>query len=674
MANLKISQLTTTTTPLATDLHVIVDTTDTTMAPSGTDKQITWANLLNGIASQFFNLTPTAVLFANGSGNPASDGTDFTYNSSTNVMTVPVALLKTGLRLEDTGAGTNTITLQSPTPLASSYTLTLPANDGTASQVLTTDGNGVLSWTSNSGGDVAGPGSSTDNALVRFDGTTGALVQNSIAILNDAGILSGLTQLNVGNLQLNANTIAATNTGGDISLLAGTGAQIIAFNNILSKNAIVFEETGVGTDIITMSAPASISGSYSFTLPATQGSAGQLLSTDGSGNSSWVSATGNVGSSGPSTDNAIARWDGSSGTLIQNSAVTIDDTGIINTTAAQIQFSGAYVLKTVVADNNVGVGQGALASVIAGGQGNTAVGRLAGTAITSGDNNTFVGVQAGAAATTAQGMTAIGALAGTLDTTTDNVYIGVQAGASNISDGSSVFIGARAGQSTNGSGGSLVIIGADAAPSCVLGPNVYIGNRAGFSNANGNGNVMVGAFAGRFSTNEHNTFIGNQAGQGSGTSSGNENTYVGFQTGSAVSTGSRNTALGSGAATSATTASDNVCLGYQAAGSLSTGSGNVVVGTTAMSNVTTGSKNIIVGNAIGPSGSNDSFNIVLGHNMTTAGSNGLWIGSSVPGEGVTTQSTVGGAGGASALPATPTSYLNLRINGLQYVIPLYPPA
>ena len=35
-------------------------------------------------------------------------------------------------------------------------------------------------------GDVVGPGSSTDNAVVRFDGTTGKLIQNSGVIIDDS--------------------------------------------------------------------------------------------------------------------------------------------------------------------------------------------------------------------------------------------------------------------------------------------------------------------------------------------------------------------------------------------------------------------------------------------------------------------------------------------------------
>jgi len=46
-------------------------------------------------------------------------------------------------------------------------------------------------------GDVVGPGSSTDNALVRWDGATGTAIKDSVAILTNAGVLSGLTGLTV---------------------------------------------------------------------------------------------------------------------------------------------------------------------------------------------------------------------------------------------------------------------------------------------------------------------------------------------------------------------------------------------------------------------------------------------------------------------------------------------
>ena len=53
----------------------------------------------------------------------------------------------------------------------------------------------LLASTSGASGDVVGPASATDNALARFDLTTGKLIQNSVGILSDAGILTGLTGL-----------------------------------------------------------------------------------------------------------------------------------------------------------------------------------------------------------------------------------------------------------------------------------------------------------------------------------------------------------------------------------------------------------------------------------------------------------------------------------------------
>ena len=49
------------------------------------------------------------------------------------------------LRLQDTTGG-EYVALQAPATIATSYTLTLPVDDGTAGQALITDGSGVLSW------------------------------------------------------------------------------------------------------------------------------------------------------------------------------------------------------------------------------------------------------------------------------------------------------------------------------------------------------------------------------------------------------------------------------------------------------------------------------------------------------------------------------------------------
>lgn len=46
-------------------------------------------------------------------------------------------------------------------------------------------------------GDVIGPVSSTDNAIARFDGTTGKIIQNSVVTISDTGATTGITTLGV---------------------------------------------------------------------------------------------------------------------------------------------------------------------------------------------------------------------------------------------------------------------------------------------------------------------------------------------------------------------------------------------------------------------------------------------------------------------------------------------
>jgi hypothetical protein len=66
----------------------------------------------------------------------------------------------------------------------------VPASGGGTTNFLRADG----TWAAPSGGggsgDVVGPGSATDNAIARFDATTGKLIQNSPVLLPDGGELT----------------------------------------------------------------------------------------------------------------------------------------------------------------------------------------------------------------------------------------------------------------------------------------------------------------------------------------------------------------------------------------------------------------------------------------------------------------------------------------------------
>ena len=66
--------------------------------------------------------------------------------------------------------------------------LTSPSNG----QSLVYNGTNWVNQTGAGSGDVVGPSSATDNALARFDTTTGKLIQNSVVTLDDSGNEAGL--------------------------------------------------------------------------------------------------------------------------------------------------------------------------------------------------------------------------------------------------------------------------------------------------------------------------------------------------------------------------------------------------------------------------------------------------------------------------------------------------
>jgi hypothetical protein len=119
-------------------------------------------------------------------------------------------------------------------------------------------------------GDVVGPASSTDNAFARFDSTTGKLLQNSTgATLSDTGAPSFTGSV----------TVAGTSSSGAALVLA--------------------EDTDNGTNTVTLSAASNITTSFELKLPNADGSTGQAIVTDGSGNLSF-------GNAGISTGKSIA--------------------------------------------------------------------------------------------------------------------------------------------------------------------------------------------------------------------------------------------------------------------------------------------------------------------------------------------------------------------------------
>lgn len=147
-------------------------------------------------------------------------------------------------------AGTSNTTTLTSALAATPWTFTLPPNPGIAGQVLTTDGLGTTSWTSSGGGGGGSPGGL--NTQIQFN--------NSGAFGGSAGFtFDGSSVVSVGSALTSNGTIRLFNSG--------------------TANAISIR-------------PPSDAQNYTLTLPSNPGTAGQFLTTDGTGNLSWSAGGG----------------------------------------------------------------------------------------------------------------------------------------------------------------------------------------------------------------------------------------------------------------------------------------------------------------------------------------------------------------------------------------------
>lgn len=177
-------------------------------------------------------------------------------------------------------------------------------------------------------GDVDGPASSTDNAAARFDSTTGKLLQNSAVTIDDSGNIA--TAGTVDGVDVSAIVSNATHTG-DV-----TGATALT----IAAGAV---------DIAMLSATGTPDGTTYLR-----------------GDNTWatVSGSGDVVGPASATDNAVARFDSTTGKLVQNSAVTIADTtgnmagvGTLNTHTIP-SGTGTLALTSDITGTNSGTNTG----------------------------------------------------------------------------------------------------------------------------------------------------------------------------------------------------------------------------------------------------------------------------------------------------------------------------
>ena len=289
---------------------------------------------------------PVAEVSPDGLGRGAAEIPSLKPN--TEIRVVPVG--PTGL----TGT-VSTITATSPLYV---WPTSYPSVSG---YVLSSTTAGVMSWVAQSGGGGGTPGGS--DTQVQF---------------NDGGAFGG----DAGLTYLEAS---------DALVLAGE---------------IRFTETGGGSDYVGFKAPSAITTSRIYTLPAADGTSGQVLSTDGTGGLSWATPSAGV-TDGDKGDITVSS--GGSSWIIDNDVITnakiksdaaIAYSKLASMTAGSVLLGNASNVPTVTAltgdvtVNSSGVtaiGSGVIVDADINASAGIAISKLAASAITIAGTSTSLG-------------------------------------------------------------------------------------------------------------------------------------------------------------------------------------------------------------------------------------------------------------------------------------------
>jgi hypothetical protein len=219
-------------------------------------------------------------------------------------------------------------------------------------------------------GNVSGPGSSTDNAVARFDGTTGTLLQNSPVIIDDSGNISGVvniaadsgafsSDISVTDIEIGGSIVMpflSIDVAGNI-LTAGTitdsnlttGVVHSDINGLFTSSAIVNADVDaaaaiVDTKLDTIATAGKVSNSATTATDANTASA--IVARDASGDfiaGKITTATGVVFPTTGGTPGTLADYEVGSFSIVWTGALT-------NTVTAQFVRVGKQV-TIVLADN-----------------------------------------------------------------------------------------------------------------------------------------------------------------------------------------------------------------------------------------------------------------------------------------------------------------------------------
>jgi len=296
-------------------------------------------------------------------------------------------------------AGTGISVTGSPITTSGTLNITNTAPDQT---VVLTAGTGIstsgtypnftiINTSPSLGGDVVGPASATDNAIARFDATTGKLLQNSVVTIGDTGAATGFTTLSASTSVTtpivqasNSGGLALKNLGGTTQMSVGAGGgdnmSINVSTNLNGTNAqIDISPTGTGHVHIKPSGSGAVE-----IAPTNAGTMNNMViggTTPLAITGTTITATSFVGS-GASLTNVVNSLAASTGISVSGStgAVTVTNTAPDQTVAIAsgtgISVSGTYPNFTVT--NTSPSSGGTVTSITAG------TGLTGGTITTSG--------------------------------------------------------------------------------------------------------------------------------------------------------------------------------------------------------------------------------------------------------------------------------------------------
>ena len=260
--------------------------------------------------------------------------------------------------------GTNFIALKAPENVANNVTFTLPSTDGTANQVLKTDGSGSLSWVTQNTAPTHGI---ADTNTVRIDNAS--VAQNDYAQFTSSG-LKGKTigeiktelslvkgDVGLGNVE---NTALSTWAGSTNLTTLGT-LPLLNVDNININGNEISSSNSNGNIEVTPNGSGKIvlDGIYWVTA---DGSNGQILKTDGSGNLSWA-------------DEAAATTFG----IANTNAVKIDHASVADNDYARFTANGleGRSVSEVKADLSLNLVENTAISTWSGSTNVTTIGTLA---------------------------------------------------------------------------------------------------------------------------------------------------------------------------------------------------------------------------------------------------------------------------------------------------------